>query len=138
MTLPESPAIDAEIRCFLDTMRADWRGYPPFAAMTIPQRRAACEEVRARWTQGGPAMARTIDERFAASAGELGVRVHLPAGAIAPVPALIYLHGGGFTLFSNDTHDRLMREYAAAGGFAVIGLDYPLSPDRAGRGFGGR
>jgi acetyl esterase len=42
---------------------------------------------------------------------------------------LVYLHGGGFTLFSLDTHDRLMREYAAAGGFLVAGVDYALSPE---------
>ena len=47
----------------------------------------------------------------------------------SPAPALVYLHGGGFTLFSIDSHDRLMREYAAAGGFRVIGVDYPLSPE---------
>jgi len=28
----------------------------------------------------------------------------------ATKPTLIYLHGGGWTLFSLDTHDRLMRE----------------------------
>jgi acetyl esterase len=39
------------------------------------------------------------------------------------------LHGGGFILFSVDTHDRLMREYAAAGEFLVLGVDYPLSPE---------
>jgi acetyl esterase len=55
--------------------------------------------------------------------------VHVPQGVAEPAPALVYLHGGGFTLFSIDTHDRLMREYAAAGGFAVIGVDYPLSPE---------
>jgi acetyl esterase len=30
-----------------------------------------------------------------------------------------------------DTHDRLMREYAAGGGCAVIGPDYALSPEAA-------
>src|SRR5690606_5269380 len=30
---------------------------------------------------------------------------------------------------SDLTHDRLMREYAEAGRFAVIGVDYPLSPE---------
>ena len=33
-----------------------------------------------------------------------------------PKPAMLYLHGGGWTLFSIDTHDRIMREYAARGG----------------------
>ncbi len=127
--MPDAPEIDPEVRTFLDTMRADWRHQPPFAGMTIPERRIACEEVRSRWTRGGPVMARTIDETFEAKAGTMRVRVHLPEGVSSPAPVLIYLHGGGFTLFSIDTHDRLMREYAAAGGFAVIGLDYPLSPE---------
>jgi acetyl esterase len=53
----------------------------------------------------------------------------VPEGVAEPAPALVYLHGGGFTLFSIDTHDRIMREYADRGGFAVIGVDYPLSPE---------
>ncbi|MGZ7080721.1 MAG: alpha/beta hydrolase, partial [Thermoanaerobaculia bacterium] len=44
-------------------------------------------------------------------------------------PALIYLHGGGWTFFSLDTHDRLMREYAARAGVIVAGVDYALSPE---------
>src|SRR5690606_27275876 len=38
-------------------------------------------------------------------------------------------HGGGWTLFSIDTHDRLMREYAARAGVAVVAVDYSLSPE---------
>src|SRR3546814_19483728 len=74
-------------------------------------------------------MAASEDLRFDPGAGELRLRIHRPVGAAVPAPALVYLHGGGFTLFSIDTHDRLMRELAAAGGFAVIGVDYPLSPE---------
>jgi acetyl esterase len=44
---------------------------------------------------------------------------------------LIYIHGGGWVWGSVDTHDRLMREYAAGGGCAVIGPDYALSPEAA-------
>src|SRR4029077_13102470 len=43
--------------------------------------------------------------------------------------ALIYLHGGGWALFSLDTHDRVMREYASRAGVMVIGVDYALSPE---------
>ena len=66
----------------------------------------------------------------ATTTGAVRIRIYDPGvPAPAPAPALIYLHGGGFTLFSLDTHDRLMREYAAAGAFLVIGVDYPLSPE---------
>lgn len=121
--------LDPEIAAFLAEMKARWAQHPPFGTLDFPEQRAVCEAVRARWAEGGPEMARTIERVFDPGAGKLHVRVHFPEGVTEPVPALVYLHGGGFTLFSIDTHDRLMRDYAAAGGFAVIGVDYPLSPE---------
>jgi acetyl esterase len=59
--------------------------------------------------------------------GRVGVRVYRPSSALRP--ALIYLHGGGWTLLGIETHDRIMREYAAASGWAVVGLDFPLAPE---------
>lgn len=125
----EPLTIDPEIRFFLDEMSARWAAHPPLASLDYPGQRAVCEAVRARWAEGGPAMTRTVERVFDPGAGVLRIRVYLPDGAREPAPALVYLHGGGFTLFSIDTHDRLMREYAAAGGFAVVGVDYPLSPE---------
>lgn len=121
--------LDPEIAAFLAEMKARWAAHPPFDTLSFPEQRAVCEMVRARWAEGGPEMARTIERVFDPGAGQLHVRVHVPEGVTEPAPALVYLHGGGFTLFSIDTHDRLMREYAASGGFAVIGVDYPLSPE---------
>lgn len=121
--------IDPEIATFLAGMREGWAAHPPLESLGFPEQRAVAEAVRASWASGGPAMADTFERRFDAGAGELLIRVYRPKGAPVPAPALVYLHGGGFTLFSIDTHDRLMREYAAAGGFTVIGVDYPLSPE---------
>jgi acetyl esterase/lipase len=42
---------------------------------------------------------------------------------------MVYMHGGGWALFSIDTHDRLMREFAARSGMVVIGVDYALAPE---------
>ena len=73
-------------------------------------------------------MAKTTERTLDMAGANLRLRIHYPR-IDARLPALIYLHGGGFTLFSIDTHDRLMREYASAADVAVIGVDYPLSPD---------
>ena len=120
--------LDPEIASFVAEMQRAWSAYPPFTTLPLDEARAVAEQVRAPWRQGGPEMAHTIEHVIETAAGPLRIRVYDP-GIEAPAPALLYLHGGGFTIFSIDTHDRLMREYAAAGGFAVIGVDYPLSPE---------
>lgn len=126
----DTTKIDPEIEYFLAEMRRGGAAYPPLDSLTFPEQRQVAESVRARWSVGGPEMARTQEYWIATGSGEIRIRVYVPHTATAePAPALIYLHGGGWTLFSLDTHDRLMREYAHAGGFAVIGADYPLSPE---------
>jgi len=120
--------LDPEIALFVERLSAGWAEHPPFESLPITEARAVAEKVRAPWRADGPAMARTSEHMVPTSTGELRVRLYDP-GLPSPAPALIYLHGGGFILFSIDTHDRLMREYAAAGQFAVLGVDYPLSPE---------
>lgn len=122
-------AMDPDIRRFVSEMRNEWKNYPPVSAMSLPDLRAAAEAVRAPWRKGGPKMAETKDIVFDPGAGELAVRIYHPKQSETGQPALVYLHGGGFTLFSINTHDRLMREYASLGGFSVIGVDYPLAPE---------
>ncbi|MBO9499568.1 MAG: alpha/beta hydrolase [Novosphingobium sp.] len=121
-------AVDPDIARFNAALTQAWREHPPLDTLSLAEARAVAEIVRAPLRRGGPVMARTEDIRLTLAAAPMRLRIHYPS--LAPsLPALIYLHGGGFTLFSIDTHDRLMREYAAAGGFAVIGIDYPLSPE---------
>lgn len=122
------PELDPEIAIFVKRMSADWAKHPPFATLPIEEARRVAEQVRAPWRESGPQMAQTTEHRVPTSTGPLRIRLYDP-GITSPAPTLIYLHGGGFILFSLDTHDRLMREYAAAGHFTVIGVDYPLSPE---------
>ncbi|POR53496.1 acetyl esterase [Paraburkholderia eburnea] len=46
-----------------------------------------------------------------------------------PLPALIYFHGGGFTVGSVDTHDALCRMFAHDARCAVLSVDYRLAPE---------
>ena len=124
----DRPELDPEISIFVEQMSAAWAEHPPFETLPIEEARRVAEQVRAPWRAHGPAMARTSEHFVPTSTGPLRTRLYDP-GVARPAPTLIYLHGGGFILFSLDTHDRLMREYAAAGGFAVLGVDYPLSPE---------
>jgi acetyl esterase len=120
--------LDPEIRRFVSEMAAAFARYPNFNELPPAEMRRACEAVRAPWAAGGPAMARRIDRVVPTPVGGVRVRVHNPSHRPGK-PALIYMHGGGWKLFSIDTHDRVMREYAARADVVVIGVDYALAPE---------
>jgi acetyl esterase len=125
--MAEQDDVDPEIRAFIAALNHGYGQFSDFDALPLPERRAAAETVRERWRAGGPAMAETIDTVIAGCRARLH-RPRMAAGSTPP-PALLYIHGGGWTMFSIDTHDRLMREYAARARMVVIGVDYSLSPE---------
>jgi acetyl esterase len=120
--------LDPEIRNFVKQMGDYWSVHPPLSSVGIPEQRKIAEKVRARWAEGGPKMARTTERRIPVGKGDVLIRVLDPTTG-PPKPALVYTHGGGWTLFSINTHDRIMREYAARAGIVCIGVDYSLSPE---------
>lgn len=44
-------------------------------------------------------------------------------------PLTVYLHGGGWTIGSLETHDRVCRRLADGSGAAVLAIDYRLAPE---------
>lgn len=84
-------------------------------------REASAEHARAR--SPGPDMHEVRDLRI----GNLGARLYRPT---APAASLVaYLHGGGWTLGSLESHDRVCRRLAAGSGAAVLAVDYRLAPE---------
>ncbi|HYD58595.1 MAG TPA: alpha/beta hydrolase [Burkholderiales bacterium] len=64
-------------------------------------------------------------------AGGVAVRAYRPAGEAkdAVLPALVYYHGGGWTIGDLDTHDALCRQLANGARCAVFSVDYRLAPE---------
>src|SRR5258708_4245323 len=120
----DTDVLDPDIRRFVTALNEGYGRYPNFDELPVRERRAIAEQVRAPWRAGGPRMWRSVDTQVVGLPG----RIHIPFGAPA-LGAMLYLHGGGWTMFSIDTHDRLMREYAARAGIIVVGIDYSLSPE---------
>ena len=73
-------------------------------------------------------MAETADRWIAAHGRRIFCRVYRPRVDRA-LPTMVYFHGGGWVWASVDTHDRLVREYCAAGEVAAVSVDYALSPE---------
>ena len=77
-----------------------------------------------------------LDRRGAPDGGELAevagrsVRVHLPRDAgDGPLPALLWIHGGGYVLGHAAQEDKLARFYADQLGAIVAVPDYRLAPE---------
>jgi acetyl esterase len=95
---------------------------------------ATVEEAREQYaascmTYVGPAepVERVSDE----DADRVRVRVFVPKGAPdrEPLPAVLWVHGGGWILGTIDAHDALCRALCNAAGAVVCAVDYRLAPE---------
>lgn len=101
---------------------------PPFHSLGVAGARAAYEAAAEILEPPRAALARVENIHIPAADGvPLRARVYAPADAALPV--LLYLHGGGFTIGSLETHDSLCRQLALRSGSAVVALDYRLAPE---------
>lgn len=85
-------------------------------------------EERRYWNEGGPAAHKVTDITVEGPVGPVPVRIYYPDDKPSH-HALVFIHGGGFTVGNNDTHDRMMRCIMESSGCAVIGVDYHLAPE---------
>ncbi len=113
--------LDPAIVPFLELLR---RGALPTATSTVEELRAGARVLRTAWRDKGPTMHEIIDARFEG----MRYRIYRPI-ASERLPAVVFFHGGGWTLMDIDTHDPIARLIAAASGAAVLALDYPLAPE---------
>ena len=106
-------------------------GRPPLHALTPDQARAAYEAGAGVLELAPHKLARVEDLHFSARDGHrLAARLYAPEvhSAGAPLPVLLYFHGGGFTVGSVATHDVLCRHLSHLAHCAVVSVDYRLAP----------
>ncbi len=95
---------------------------PPFAAGDVAAMREGVDQ-RARQRPRGPEMHAVSELRI----GGVAARLYRPVAGRAPL--VVYLHGGGWTIGSLETHDRVCRRLADGSGAAVLAIDYRLAPE---------
>ncbi|RBM11935.1 alpha/beta hydrolase [Streptomyces sp. PT12] len=84
--------------------------------------------------QGGDGVERPrADEEWVTvdggAAGRVRVRILRPDGVSGTLPAVLYLHGGGWVFGDELTHDRLVRELVAGAGVAAAFPLYDRAPE---------
>lgn len=100
----------------------------PLHALTPTQARAAYAAGADVLELPPHPLARVEDFAVPARDGfDIPVRLYAPSQACLPV--LVYFHGGGFTIGSIATHDRLCRQLSHMGRCAVLSVDYRLAPE---------
>lgn len=101
---------------------------PPFHRLTAAQARRTYASVAEALDLPRQALARVEPLEIPAGDGAL-LPARLYASSHERLPALLYLHGGGFTIGDLDTHDSLCRQLAWRAGVAVVALAYRLAPE---------
>jgi acetyl esterase len=69
--------------------------------------------------------------RLLLTPGGVPIRAYRPAGAAKSdvLPALVFFHGGGWTIGDLDTHDVLCRQLASGARCEVFSVEYRLAPE---------
>jgi acetyl esterase/lipase len=116
--------VDPELVAILDQIPA-----PVLTAETLRQIRAMSPQAPADLPQFS---ALSVSERFIPGpegAPDVRVLVYLPASMQEAVPALLWIHGGGYVLGSADADDLMVKSIVSAIGCAVVSVDYRLAPE---------
>ncbi len=117
--------IDPQAKMILDQVES--MGMPALHELPVAEARQSMTAMAAMQGEPEP-IAAAENRKIPGPAGEIPVRIYTPAGA-APLPGLVYYHGGGWVLGDLETHDGVCRSLANAAGCVVVSVDYRLAPE---------
>lgn len=68
------------------------------------------------------------DKEIDGAAGKITARFYTPEGT-GPMPVIVYYHGGGFVIATNDTYDASARALAKNSKAIVVAVEYRKAPE---------
>jgi acetyl esterase len=120
-----SIVVDPDMVPILAAMRA--AGPFNYASVPIAEARAAFDRGAEFWRPFAPDIPHIGELTLPGATGPMRARLYRPHEGRLPV--IIFVHGGGWTFGSLDTHENEMRHLALSSGAAVLGFDYRLAPE---------
>jgi acetyl esterase len=118
-----APVLEPAAQAFADAAAKP----PQLYELTPVEARKVLDDV-----QAAPIDKLPVDERWItvpADVGDVRVRIVRPQGVAGTLPAILYMHGGGWVLGDAGTHDRLVRELACGARAALVFVEYDRSPE---------
>jgi len=124
-----TPALHPDAERLLDMMKA--AGRPPLEKLSPAEARQAYSAMRAVLEPPPQEVAEVRDLSIPGPGGPLPLRLYRGAGTseAMALPALLYLHGGGWVIGDLDTHDNVCRRLANLAACRVVAVDYRLAPE---------
>ncbi|MCH2556561.1 MAG: alpha/beta hydrolase [Alcanivorax sp.] len=109
-------------------------GRKGFHELPLPRGRALYGQMIRMLDVPEEAVAEVRDIRVPVEGGDILVRLYRPGKRVGPAPAdgapaILFAHGGGFTIGSAVEYDRLCRHIANQTGAVVLNVDYRLAPE---------
>jgi acetyl esterase/lipase len=99
----------------------------------IPAARVGMEQMMAAMQDQMPVIEGvTVEDRMVpgpAGAPDVAVRISRPEGKTGKLPALLWIHGGGYIMGSIENEDVSGKQLALAGECVIVSVEYRLAPE---------
>jgi acetyl esterase len=118
--------IDPQVQLFLE--QAAQANLPPVEAISVSEARE--QMALASLALGPKVKLPTIEDHTTSGPSPaIDIRFYYPRADFAPLPVIVYFHGGGFVIGSVGTHDGYCRALAEASQCVVASVEYRLAPE---------
>src|SRR3954463_14249057 len=117
--------LDPQAQAFLDQLATT--PFPQLTEMSPDEARRVTEALGAAGGPG-PDLPSVEDVTIPATDGPVMARVYRPS-TDAPLPVLVWFHGGGWVIGSVAGSDATCRHLAQRSGVAVVSVEYRLAPE---------
>lgn len=101
----------------------------PLSAETLPAARATMQAMADVYVRGDD-VERSDHAITSADGTELTMRVHRPIGVEGPLPAIVWMHGGGLVAGTYEMDDGRFDRWCPKFGVVGIAVDYGVAPER--------
>jgi len=119
--------LDPELRAVLEKMPTD----RPLDLSEIPAARVKMKKMVTTMLANMPAIegVTSKDETVTGPHGSARIRVYRPDHQPNKLPALLWIHGGGYVMGDIEQDDRLMKQFVTRIGCVAVSVDYRLAPE---------
>lgn len=117
--------LNQQSKDLLDAIRT--AGQPPVFLTPLNEVRRRMEETYAKSPE--VPVGEVWEERIPCPKGYIRIRIYRPEQKKPVYPAVVFIHGGGWTFDSVETHDTAVRHLCRESGCMFLSVDYRMAPE---------